>query len=84
MENKSNCKLLCWILAYLSWIALNCLVGYLAYLVYSKGISGELIIFIITGVIGLDMGIVYGTLKKFGIKAKIPTGGKKKEGKDVI
>lgn len=78
-NEKSNCKLMCWILAYSSWLVLNLLVGYLVFLVYSKGISGELIIFTITGVVGLDMGIVYGTLRKFGIKAKIPQGGKKKE-----
>lgn len=54
-----------------SWSVLNAILCYLCYLIYGKGISGELIIFIVVSIITLNVGIVVGYLRGLGIKVKL-------------
>lgn len=70
-KQPTKCRLFSWLFAFLSWLVLNGLVIYLAYLVYQKGIGGELIIFIITSVITLDIGIIVAVLRSWGIKVRL-------------
>lgn len=70
-ENKPHYNGLGFVLSLGSWLVLNGIFCYLAYLVYSKGISGELIIFIITSIITLDLGIIVAVLRSRKIKVNL-------------
>lgn len=74
MENKEPskiCRIFCWALACTSWLVLNSILLFLIYHGINNGSSSELMLIIIITTVSLNVGIIVGVFRAFGVKIKL-------------